>query len=77
MINRYELLAAVLVLAASAVGAQQLPPGTHSVDDHSHHGATSEQITEAESALEKQDYKGAEANLMVMAAANPKDGRVQ
>ncbi|MGA7158261.1 MAG: tetratricopeptide repeat protein [Acidobacteriaceae bacterium] len=63
-------------LTASAV-AQQLPPGTHSVDDHSAQNATSEQIRDAESSLEKQDYKGAEAKLKALAASNPKDGRVQ
>jgi tetratricopeptide (TPR) repeat protein len=77
MIKRCAIFAALFAVATSAVGAQQLPPGTHSVDDHSQHGATSDQITEAESALEKQDYKGAEAKLKVLAAANPKDGRVQ
>jgi tetratricopeptide (TPR) repeat protein len=75
--NRSIAFSALLALAASAGIAQQLPPGTHSVDDHSQQNAASQQISEAESALEKQDYKGAEAELKVLAAANPKDGRVQ
>lgn len=68
---------ALFVLIASAAVAQQLPPGTHSVDDHSQQNAASEQISDAENALEKQDYKTAEAKLKVLAAVNPKDGRVQ
>jgi Flp pilus assembly protein TadD len=75
--NRSIVFSALLSLAASAGVAQQLPPGTHSVDDHTRQNAASEQVTEAESALEKQDYKGAEAKLKVLAAVNPKDGRVQ
>jgi Flp pilus assembly protein TadD len=71
------LFTALFAVATSAGVAQQLPPGTHSVDDHSQHNAASEQISEAENALEKQDYKGAEAKLKVLAAADPKDGRVQ
>ena len=77
MMKRCMMFTAVFAVATSAGVAQQLPPGTHSVDDHSQHNAASEQISEAESALEKQDYKGAEAKLKVLAAANPKDGRVQ
>ena len=36
-----------------------------------------QQIREAESSLEKQDYKTAEAKLKVLAAYRSKDGRVQ
>ncbi|HSY37202.1 MAG TPA: tetratricopeptide repeat protein [Acidobacteriaceae bacterium] len=71
------LFPVVLAVATSAGVAQQLPPGTHSVDDHAKQNTASAQVTEAESALEKQDYKTAEAKLKVLAAANPKDGRVQ
>ena len=71
------LCSGLFALTASAGIAQQLPPGTHSVDDHSRQNAVSQQISEAESALEKQDYKGAEAKLKVLAAVNSKDGRVQ
>ena len=77
MRNGCMLFTALFAVATSAGIAQQLPPGTHSVDDHSQHNAASEQISEAESALEKQDYKGAEAKLKLLAAADPKDGRVQ
>jgi tetratricopeptide (TPR) repeat protein len=75
--NRAITFSALLALAASTGVAQQLPPGTHSVDDHAQQNAASEQVTEAESSLEKQDYKTAEVKLKVLAAANPKDGRVQ
>jgi tetratricopeptide (TPR) repeat protein len=75
--KRCMMLIALFAIATTAGVAQQLPPGTHSVDDHSQHNAASEQISEAESALEKQDYKGAEAKLKVLAAANPNNGRVQ
>ncbi len=66
-----------LLLVASAGVTQQLPPGTHSVDDHAQQNAVSDAIREAESSLEKQDYKTAEAKLKVLAASDPKDGRVQ
>jgi tetratricopeptide (TPR) repeat protein len=66
-----------LLLAASAAVAQQLPPGTHSVDDHKQQNAVSDAIREAESSLEKQDYKAAEAKLKVLVATDPKDGRAQ
>jgi Flp pilus assembly protein TadD len=36
----------------------------------------SQQVAEAEAALEQQDYKTAEAKLKVLAAADPQDGRV-
>ena len=65
-------LAALLVRSSSA----QLPAGTRSVDDTSRQDAASQQIREAESALEKQDYRGAEVTLRSLAAADPKDGRV-
>jgi tetratricopeptide (TPR) repeat protein len=71
------VFSALFALATSAGVAQQLPPGTRSVDDHSQQNAVSEQIREAESSLEKQDYKTAEAKLKVLATANPKDGRIQ
>jgi Flp pilus assembly protein TadD len=54
----------------------QIPAGARSVDDHSREDAVNQQISEAESALEKQDYKGAEATLRALATASPKDGRV-
>lgn len=69
-----------LVLGCTLIGsaaAQQLPPGTRSVDDHSTQNAASEQIRDAESSLEKQDYKTAETKLKALAVVNPKDGRVQ
>ena len=75
--NRIVVFSALFAVVASTGVAQQLPPGTHSVDDHSQQNAVSEQVTEAESSLEKQDYKTAEAKLKVLAAVNPKDGRVQ
>jgi len=71
------ILAIAFAVATSVGVAQQLPPGTHSVDDHAQQNATSEAIRDAESALEKQDFKTAETKLKVLAAADPKDGRVQ
>jgi tetratricopeptide (TPR) repeat protein len=71
------ILGALFAVAASAGVAQQLPPGTHSVDDHTKQDAASVAIREAESSLEKQDFKTAEVKLKVLAAADPKDGRVQ
>ncbi len=70
--SRWVLFSALIgcVMLASA-GAQQLPPGTRSVDDPSQQNALSDQIREAESSLEKQDYKTAETKLKVLAAANP------
>ena len=66
------VLFALLVSSAFA----QIPAGARSVDDHSHDDALTQQIGEAESALEKQDYKGAETKLKALAVTNPKDGRV-
>ena len=57
-------------------GVAQTTAGTRSVDDTSRADAVRAQIVDAETALEKQDYKGAEVKLKVLAAANPKDGRV-
>ena len=66
----------ILVVLLASSGVAQTTAGTHSVDDTSRADALRAQITEAESALEKQDYKGAEVKLKLLAAANPKDGRV-
>ncbi len=66
---------ALLALVVSSAFAQ-LPAGTRSVDDRSRHDELTKQIHDAESALEKQDYKGAETTLKALAVANPKDGRV-
>jgi Flp pilus assembly protein TadD len=68
----FPALFALIVGSALA----QAPAGTRSVDDHSHEDAVNQQIREAETALEKQDYQGAETKLKALAAANPKDGRV-
>jgi len=67
---------AVWVVSASVCAAQQLPAGTRAADDHSREGAAAERLREAEAALEKQDYAGAEAKLKVLAAERPKDARV-
>jgi tetratricopeptide (TPR) repeat protein len=69
--------AAVTVLAGAAVTAgAQVPAEARSVDDHSREDALAQQIREAETALEHQDYKMAEVKLKALAEANPKDGRV-
>jgi tetratricopeptide (TPR) repeat protein len=60
--------------------AQQLPPGTRSADDQTRESAASQQIGDAESSLEKQDYKGAEVKLKALVAvhlAQAQGGRVQ
>jgi tetratricopeptide (TPR) repeat protein len=74
--NRTIVFSALFALVTSAAVGQQLPPGTRSVDDTSRQDAVTAQIREAESALEKQDYKAAEEKLKTLAAANPKDGRI-
>ncbi len=74
------MMAASVIVFGTAAMAQQLPPGTHSADDHSRETASATQMRDAESALEKQDYKGAETTLKALIAANPssaKDGRVE
>jgi len=73
--NQKIVFPALLALIVSSAVAQ-LPAGTRSVDDHSREDALTKQIHEAESSLEKQDYKGAETTLKALAAANPKDGRI-
>jgi tetratricopeptide (TPR) repeat protein len=77
MRNPTMVFSSLLMLVASVGVAQQLPPGTHSVDDHTHQASTSNAIREAESSLERQDFKTAEEKLKALAAADPKDGRVQ
>ncbi len=67
----------VVIFAAGVGLAQDLPPGTHSVDDHSREDAASAQIAEAEGLLERGDFAGAEAKLTVLAGSRPKDARVQ
>ena len=69
-------VAVVVALSVGRTCAAQLPAGTRSVDDHSREQAASQKISEAEAALEQQDYKTAEAKLKVLVAANPADGRV-
>jgi Flp pilus assembly protein TadD len=66
----------VLVVAFAGAAVAQVPAGARSVDDHTREDAKSQQLRDAESALEKQDYKGAETQLKALAAANPKDGRI-
>jgi tetratricopeptide (TPR) repeat protein len=73
--GRKTACAALFALIVSSAVAQ-LPAGTRSGDDHSREDAASQQIRDAESALEKQDYKGAEVTLRALAATNPKDGRI-
>jgi Tfp pilus assembly protein PilF len=68
---------ATWLIVAGAGSAQNLPPGTHSVDDHSQQDAANKLVADAESALEHGDYAGAETKLVPVAAAHPKDARVQ
>ena len=67
---------AILAVCLAGVSWGQVPAGARSGDDHSREQALREDIREAETALEQRDYKTAEAKLKVLAAANPKDGRV-
>ncbi|MBW4037747.1 MAG: tetratricopeptide repeat protein [Acidobacteria bacterium] len=60
----------------SAICIAQVPSGSHAVADQSPQDAVRQSITQAEEALEKQDYKGAEIKLKELATANPNDGRV-
>ena len=53
---RRLVLTVGLGFGTAMVSAQGLPPGTHSVDDHSREDAASAQIAEAESALEHGDF---------------------
>jgi tetratricopeptide (TPR) repeat protein len=64
----------------SRAQAQQLPAGTRSADDPTHEDSASQQIRDAEAALEQQDYKGAEAKLKGLVAGTlvqTQVGRVQ
>jgi len=74
--KRIVIASAVWMMAAAVGLAQNLPAGTHSVDDHSREDAQSAQITAAEDAIQQGDFKGAEAKLKQLAAARPHDARV-
>jgi Flp pilus assembly protein TadD len=67
---------AVWMMTVAAGFAQNLPAGTHSVDDHSREEALNAQITAAEDAIQQGDYKGAEVKLQSLVASLPKDARV-
>ena len=56
------------MLVCAMAGAQQLPAGTHSADDTSRQDQVNARIAAAESAMEQQDYKGAESRLKDLAA---------
>jgi tetratricopeptide (TPR) repeat protein len=78
MLKTARFAAMGLAMMAARVGlAQNLPPGTHSVDDHSQEDSNNAQVREAEGLLERADFAGAEAKLKVLAAARLKDPRVQ
>jgi tetratricopeptide (TPR) repeat protein len=64
------------MIVVGAAAAQQLPPGTHSVDDSSKQDATAQPILEAERDLEQQNYPAAETKLKALAAARPGDVHV-
>lgn len=68
---RQAVCSTLFALCLSHAVAQQLPPGTHSVDDPSPQNALRQKIADAETALERQDYKGAEGSLKELAAATP------
>ncbi len=56
------------VLWVSAMCIAQLPAGTRSADDNSREDAAAAQMRDAESALERGDYKTAEVKLKALAA---------
>lgn len=68
----------VLTLAsAMAASAQQLPSGSHSVDERQQPDeAVNKRIRAAEAALDKGDFPGAVAVLKELAAERPKDAQV-
>ena len=74
--RKQVLLGALLGCVAFGLQAQQLPAGTHSADQAGPDEAVNQQIRDAESDLEKQDYKGAEAKLIAIVATHPHDSRV-
>jgi Flp pilus assembly protein TadD len=55
--------------------AQQLPAGTRSADEPAPQDAAAQQIRDAESALELQDYKRAEATLKALVTSSPAQAR--
>jgi tetratricopeptide (TPR) repeat protein len=61
-----------IILLSPALAFAQLPAGTHSVDDTSRDTGIQKQTSDAETALEHQDYKGAEAALKALIAGSPK-----
>lgn len=66
-----------VLVAGCAIARAQMPAGAHSVDDHSRDEVLNQQIAEAETALEHGEYAGAVAKLKPLAAAQPKNARVQ
>ncbi|MES2393376.1 MAG: tetratricopeptide repeat protein [Acidobacteriota bacterium] len=73
---RRALAIGVMLAAAGWAGAQQVPAGTHSVDEPSASDLVNQQILAAEADLEKQDFKAAEAKLQDVATKRPKDAHV-
>jgi Flp pilus assembly protein TadD len=65
-----------LLLVAGVAGAQEMPAGAHSVDDHSREDALRVQIADAESSLEHGDFVVAEKKLKELATSLPKNARV-
>ena len=73
---RRALAVGVMMAACAWAAAQQVPAGTHSVDEPSSSDGVNQQIVAAEADLEKQDFKAAEAKLQNIATQRPKDARV-
>ncbi len=76
MIRPSVRVAVMFCVALGTAQAQQLPAGTHAADAPPQADAVSGRLQEAETALEHQDYKNAEAKLKVLAVERPKDGHV-
>ena len=69
--------AGFVLLFAGVAFAQNLPPGTHSVDERAPQDPALTEVAAAETLLEKGDFGGAEAALKPLAASHAKDARVQ
>jgi Flp pilus assembly protein TadD len=74
-VRSFQQLATIFLLGCAACTAQ-MPAGAHSADDHSQADAVNAQIGAAESAMEKNDFAGAESSLKKLAELRPHDARI-
>ncbi len=66
----------VFMFHSGLVASQQLPAGTHAVDDHSGADAANKQLQAAEANLEKGDYTTAVSLLKTLSLARPKHAQI-